>query len=304
VIVGDASASDRAGAIICGDSARTIQSGGLNRTFLLHVPPSYDGSADVPLVLAYHGHGGTGRGQALVTHMSDVADANGFIAAYPNGVDHGWNDGRRHLNDARPPVDDVGFTADLITHLAADYRIDPRGVYATGFSQGGFMCFRLARDLPDLIAAIAPVSGLLSQDLVDGFSSTVPVSLLMVMGTGDPLVAYGGRDGASALGQKWGALLSAPDTARFFVRLNGCSPAGCTVTLPGAAPADGITTERTVWSGGRQGTEVRLYTVNGGGHTWPGGRRYSPMRVTGPLAKDFDASAAIWEFFAAHPRGG
>jgi polyhydroxybutyrate depolymerase len=304
VIVGDAPASDGAGAIIRGDSARSIQSGGLTRTFLLHVPPSYDGSADVPLVLAFHGHGGTGRGQALVTHMSDVADANGFIAAYPNGVDHGWNDGRRRLSDARPPVDDVGFTADLITHLAADHRIDPSRVYATGFSQGGFMCFRLARDLPDLIAAIAPVSGLLSQDLADGFSSTVPVSMLMVMGTGDPLVAYGGRDAASPRGQKWGALLSAPDTARFFVRLNGCSPAGSTMTLHGAAPADDIITERTVWTGGRQGTEVRLYTVNGGGHTWPGGRRYSAMRVTGPLAKDFDASAAIWEFFAAHPRGG
>jgi len=290
--------------VVYGDSTHSLQSGGRVRSFLLHVPPSYDGSKDVPLVLAYHGRGGTGKGQALLTHMSDVADVNGFLVVYPDGVNNAWNDGRKGLDDTDASIDDVGFTRDLIRRLQAQYKIDANRVYATGFSRGGFMCYRLARDLPDMVSAIAPVSGLLSQDLAGDFSSTAPVSLLLIMGTADPLVPYEGGEVASVLGLNRGTVLSAPGSAAFFVKLDGCPTAGSTVSVPNSALLDGATAARTSWVGGRQGAEVQLYTVTGGGHTWPGGLQYSPVRVAGPTCRDFDASRVIWEFFATHPRAG
>jgi polyhydroxybutyrate depolymerase len=135
-----------------GDSTQQLVSG-LTRTFLVHVPASYTGSAAVPLVLVYHGLGGTGQGMSLLTHFSRVADKCGFIVVYPDGINKAWM--------TNPSVDDVGFTRDLIRYLEARYKIDARRVYATGMSNGGFMCYGLAYGLPDLIAAFAPVSALL-----------------------------------------------------------------------------------------------------------------------------------------------
>jgi polyhydroxybutyrate depolymerase len=285
-----------------GDYAQKLESGGLTRTFLVHIPSSYDGSADAPLVIALHGHGGTGAGQARLTHMSDVADANGFIVVYPDGVNHAWNDGRSGINGADEGIDDTGFIRDLIKRAEAEYKIDPSRVYATGFSNGGFMCYRLARDLPDLIAAVAPVSGLLSEELEAKYTSATPISVLIIAGTADPLIPFEGGEAAAGVMAGRGMVFSAAETASFFVKLDGCSTAGETVPIPNAVLQDGAKAGLTTYSGGHQDTEVELYTVFGGGHTWPGGLQYSPVRVAGPTCRDFDASQLIWQFFARHQR--
>jgi polyhydroxybutyrate depolymerase len=286
-----------------GDSTQQFEFGGITRTYLVHVPPTYNGSTAIPLVVSLHGHGGTGAGQARLTHMSDVADTNGFIVVYPDGVNHAWNDGRSGINGAPENIDDSGFIRELILRLEGQYAVDAHRVYATGFSNGGFMCYRLARDLPDLVAAVAPVSGLLSQELADVFTPITPLSLLLIAGTADPLVPFGGGEVAGDVTAGRGMVYGALETARFFVNLDGCSLPGQTVAIPNTVLTDGARATRTMYVGGRAGTEVQLYSVIGGGHTWPGGLQYSPVQVTGPTCRDFDASQVIWEFFAAHPRG-
>jgi polyhydroxybutyrate depolymerase len=286
-----------------GDSTQQFEFGGLTRTYLVHVPPTYDGSTPVPLVVSFHGHGGTGANQAKLTQMSDVADASGFIVVYPDGVNHAWNDGRSGINGAEENIDDSGFVRELIGRLEKQYAIDAHRVYATGFSNGGFMCYRVASDMPDLVAAIAPVSGLLSQELASAYTSTTPVSLLLIAGTADPLVPFGGGEVAGGITAGRGMVYGALETARFFVNLDGCRSPGQTVVIPNTVLTDSARATRTSYVGGRAGTEVQLYTVIGGGHTWPGGLQYSPVQLTGPTCRDFDASKVIWEFFATHSRG-
>jgi polyhydroxybutyrate depolymerase len=278
-----------------GDSTQQLVSGGLTRTFLVHVPASYTGSAAVPLVLVYHGLGGTGQGMSLLTHFSRVADKSGFIVVYPDGINKAWI--------TNPSVDDVGFTRELIKYLEAKYKIDVRRVYATGMSNGGFMCYSLAYGLSDLIAAFAPVSALLpSASIYLKFPRPVPVHI--IQGTADPLVPYNGGALSPVASSSKATVMSAPSTASYFVKLDGCSTSATTESLPDKVPTDGSTAKRATYSGGRNGTEVVLITVVGGGHTWPGGLQYLPVSVIGPGCQDFDASELIWQFFARHTLGG
>jgi polyhydroxybutyrate depolymerase len=278
-----------------GDSRQQLVSGGLTRTFLVHVPISYTGSAAVPLVLVYHGLGGTGQGMSLLTHFSRVADKSGFIAVYPDGINKAWT--------TNPSLDDVGFSRDLIKYLEAKYKIDARRVYATGMSNGGFMCYSLAYGLSDLIAAFAPVSALLpSASVYLKFPRPVPVH--MIQGTADPLVPYDGGAISPIASSSKATVMSAPNTASYFAKLDGCSTLATTESLPNKVTTDGSTAKRATYGGGRDGTEVVLITVVGGGHTWPGGLQYLPVGTIGPMCQDFDASEVIWQFFARHTLGG
>jgi polyhydroxybutyrate depolymerase len=273
-----------------GDSSQSLVSGGLTRTFLVHVPASYKGTAAVPLVIVYHGLGGTGQGMALLTHFSKVADKYGFIAVYPDGINKAWltNTG----------VDDLAFTRGLIAYLEAKYKIDTHRVYATGMSNGGFMCFGLAYGVSDLFAAYAPVSALLPS-VTSYLTFPRPVAMHIIQGTADPLVPYNGG-ALSPLVPSKGTVMSAPATASYFAKLDGCSTPGTTVSLPNTVTTDGCTASRLTYGGGKNGTEVILITVSGGGHTWPKGIQYLPVTTIGPMCQDFDASDVIWQFFAKH----
>ncbi len=280
------------------DNPRELQSGGLRRTYSVHVPPSYSGASPTPLVIAFHGHGGTGEGQEKLSHLSEAADGKGFIVAYPDGIEHGWNDGRQ---SAPMNVDDVGFTRDLVAAIESRYNINRSRVFATGMSNGGFFCYRLACDAPDIFAAIAPVSALMGEDLANQNTSTTPVSVLIIEGSSDPFVPWQGGAVAGGAGGR-GNALSAADTVTFWVRLDGCSTTPTSETLPDTAPSDGTPVKRDAYGGGRDGTEVELYTVEGGGHAWPGGWAYLGQRVIGRTSRDIDASTIILDFFAAHPK--
>jgi polyhydroxybutyrate depolymerase len=281
------------GAATTGDSSQSLVSGGLTRTFLVHVPASYTGSAAVPLVIVYHGLGGTGQGMALLTHFSKVADKYGFIAVYPDGINKAW------LSNAG--VDDLAFTRDLVKYLEAKYKIDARRVYATGMSNGGFMCFGLAYGVSDVFAAFAPVSALLPSATVY-LTFPRPVPIHVIQGTADPLVPYNGG-ALSPLVPSKGTVMSAPATASYFAKLDGCATPGTTVSLPNTVTTDGCTATRLTYSGGKNSTEVILITVTGGGHTWPKGIQYLPVGTVGPMCRDFDASEVIWQFFARHSLG-
>ena len=137
----------------------------LKRTFNIHIPSFYNKSVQVPLVIALHGRGGNGWSMILLTRkgFNKLADKDGFIMVYPDGIELNWNDGRmdEEANDRahRENIDDVGFISALIDTMIKDYNINPKRVYVTGISNGAIMSYRLACELSHKITAIAPVDG-------------------------------------------------------------------------------------------------------------------------------------------------
>lgn len=283
----------------------TLSHGGRARNFRVLVPASHERGRPVPLVLALHGGGGTATGFDRSTRGQFAREAGrrGWIVAFPQGVAKGWNDGRplRSRRDRmRAGVDDVGFLATLVDHLHGVYGIDRERVYATGISNGGFMSFRLGLELSDRIAAIAPVTANLARTH-DGKKPAHAVGLLVVNGTEDPLVPYDGGQ-VRVFGQDRGAIFSTDESMRRWAGFDGCTGEVRTTALPDRAPRDGTRAWETVWSGCESGVEVRRIRVEGGGHTWPGGRQYLPESLIGRVSRDFDAVPVIFDFFARHRR--
>src|ERR1700758_270050 len=168
------------------DLPGTFRSGGMDRTYTLHIPPG----DPVGLVLSLHGGGGTGIGQEGLTDFDTVADANNLLVVYPDGFDKSWADGRGASPADRHHVDDVGFLASLAGKLQSDYNIGPGHVFVTGMSNGGFMTNRLACDRADVFSAVASVAGTLGKGVA--CNPARPGSVLEEHGTVDPLVPFHG----------------------------------------------------------------------------------------------------------------
>lgn len=199
-------------------------------------------------------------------------------------------------------TDDVGFLAALIDHISQDYTIDPERVYATGISNGGLMSLRLACELSEKIAAVAPVTAALSEDLYATCTPSYPISVLIINGTEDPLVPWDG--GEITVGrQKRGRVLSTPDTVAFWVAQNNCEPTPAISQAPDGDPEDGTQVRTEVYRQCDNGAAVALYTIAGGGHTWPGGRQYLPESIAGKTSQEIDANEAICRFFESHAKG-
>ncbi len=256
-----------------------ILSGGQVRQYRLHVPPGYRPGVPAPLVIGLHGQGGDPAGFESYSGLSVLSDEAGFIAVYPLGLGElaGWDTWR-----ASP---DVQFVRDLLDGLESTCSIDPQRVYATGHSRGGGMADRLACDLADRLAAIGPVSGAFNSGTACTPSRPVPV--IAFHGRDDPVVYY---NGFGPLDKPHEAYFSIgtpiPHWASGWADRNGCAfPSAAT---PAASPLTG-----QAWADCAAGADVVLYTVEGGGHGWPG----SP----GEPAGEFSAAQMIWEFFVRHP---
>lgn len=278
---------------------RTLTSGGLERRYHLHVPPGLPRNGTAPLILVFHGRGGDGAGMERLTGFSALADRSHFVVVYPDGFGRSWNDGREGARSVaqRGDVDDVAFVSALLDTLTAELRVDPRRIFATGLSNGGAFSHYLAANLASRIAAVASVAGGLAWPFAYRFAPVAAVSVLVIHGTADPLVPY--RGGAVA-GGNLGREMGAEATARRWEDADGIRGEAATGELPDTDPADGCKARWRRWSGGRKRTEVWLYTLEGGGHTWPGGPQYLPRRLIGRVCRDFDATFAIWDFFSRH----
>jgi polyhydroxybutyrate depolymerase len=286
-----------------GDLEQTIESGGLSRDYLLHVPASYSGSDATPLVLNFHGLAGNAQQQSDYSGMTSTSDADGFILVMPQGLvtktlalPH-WNNSTL---DASP--DDVGFVRDLIDKLEAELCIDPSRVFSTGLSMGGMLSSRLACNLSDRIAAIGPVSGLyfppFSEESANepGCTSTRPVPIAAFHGTDDPIIPFKGglpslpqfsfhsRDLEAAVLPEWAAH-------------NGCED------TPSDKPVSGHV-HLIVYDRCDQGATVELYVVEGGGHTWPDATIDMLPDALGVTTHEISANDLMWTFFQAHPMPG
>ncbi len=244
----------------------TIIHDGQARTYILHVPPGYDEDSSHPLVINMHGLGSNAAQQQFYSQFNLVADTADIIVAYPNGLDNTWNIAFDF------GTDDVGFIAALIDTLSSEYNIDASRIYATGMSMGGFMSHRLGCQLNDKIAAIASVTGTLAYP---GCDPGRPFPVMQIHGTADSTVPY----------------LLVPPTMNVWISQNDCQDT-TTIDLPDIDTTDQCTVTKSIYSPCDDDVEVILYTVNGGGHTWPG----APIEI-GITNYDIDASVEIWNFF-------
>ncbi|GAA4728366.1 esterase [Phytohabitans rumicis] len=248
----------------------TLSSGGIERTYRVHAPAGYDASRPVPVVIGLHFYPGDGQGLQEMIGLDAQADKAGFLTAYPDGVNGGFN-----ALVCCGDQDDVAFVKALVDELKTVWKADPDRIYLTGISNGGDMSFKLAVELPDTFAAIAPVSG--------GFIGTKPTE-----------ASYAPKSPVSVL-----TFIGAQD--RFADQFDGGIQAwqervGCTPSRP--APVRGSATASRTTAPCEDGSEVVVYRLPDMGHSWPGatqGQLAAPD--AGVVATDL-----IWAFFAAHPR--
>jgi polyhydroxybutyrate depolymerase len=194
--------------LVPGTTIRTLEFGGETRSYRLKVPASYDGAAPVPLVLDIHGFTSNAAQQEALSGLASVADREGFVIAWPEGLNNAWNAG---LCCGNADVDDVGFLRALVAAISADGNIDAARVYATGLSNGGAMTHRLACDAADLFAAAAPLAFPIAFRPLSECRPSRAVPVLTFMGLTDRLVPYDG-----------GLFPSAPDTFAYWRDVNGC----------------------------------------------------------------------------------
>lgn len=275
---------------------------GRTRDYILHVPENYSAGQKMPLVLVLHGGGGKAEGMLKLTHnrFNELADQNGFFVVYPQGLGKSWNEGAQDSKGyAREhQVNDAGFLSSLIDEVAKKYPVDLKRVFSTGISNGGLMSFRLGCEMPEKIRAIAPVAANIPEDIVPLCEEpkASAVGLLLVNGTEDPIVPYGGGN-IKVFGQARGKVVSADQTVRIWLKKNGCTDAPQKGIFPDKDPEDSTRVRTFIYDQCTSGVPVELYQVQGGGHTWPGGLQYLRERRIGKTSRDIDATDEIWKFF-------
>jgi len=279
---------------------------------------------DAPLVIAFHG-GGSHKEQLIPTTCKDgddggpgclstASDQRGAILVLPDGKDHGgnhraWNDGRRAVGlrcnpSCEDEVDDMAYFDALLALVDQVAPHDPRRVYALGMSNGASMAHRVACERSEQVVAIAAVAGTNRFAPVDACEPTRAVAVLQIHGIDDPVWPYRGGESTTARGGYpsvgatiTGANATLPDIGDDvgWVLRDGCDKDAREKKLPDRV-ADHTSSVEQSWDGCRDGTEVRLVTIRGGGHTWPGGDQYLGERVIGRVARDFEASSYILEW--------
>ncbi|MEU5691758.1 PHB depolymerase family esterase [Actinosynnema sp. NPDC020468] len=273
------------------DHEHHVTSGGIERTYRVHVPAGASGR--LPVVVLLHGGGGDGEQVARQTGMSAAADRAGFAVVYPDGTGRtallSWNAGRCCAYAQREHVDDVAFLSTVLDEVLAGYPVDPTRVFVTGMSNGAMMAYRLGCERSDRIAAIAPVSGALN---VDPCTPTRPLSVLAIHGTADEAVPYqGGTPIRQPTGTDPWVNTSVADSIGFWARHDHCAG------RPEDTRTGAVTVTRQV--GCADDRQVVLYTVDGGGHAWPGGtttRTGADPAPPLPIATD-----VVLDFFAHVP---
>ena len=278
-----------------GDHTRTVMMGEQERTYLAHVPESYDPKKPTPVVLALHGAAMNGSMMVWYSGLNTKSDEAGFVVVYPSGTGTGifltWNAGGFKGEAAKGKPDDVAFIGKLLDDLATVITVDQKRIYACGMSNGGMMCYRLAAELSDRIAAIAPVAGTIA---IEESKPKRPVSVIHFHGSDDTMVPFEMPNGKTASFIK---LKGVEESIQTWVKLNGCKKKPVIDRLSKNKDETNVT--RKTYGGGKDGAEVVLILVEGGGHTWPGIQ--PPLGIGGKSATNISANDLMWEFFQKHP---
>jgi len=279
----------------------TLVHEGVERTYQLHVPASYDDVSPVPLVIMLHGRSGSGERMAALTGFNERADEHGFIVAYPDGLDGAWNY-VHGVPGYRDGPDDPGFIVGLAEALSRQYRIDERRIYVTGISNGGFMAQRLACRAADRFAAFASVAAAGFASMPSGCAGRAAVSILYIHGTADARVPWRGLQVERSDGRRELVAMPVLATLEFWSRRSGCGKEIKAQALPRRGGSPGTSVQFLTATECEAGAEVSLYAVTGGGHNWPGSTGVIASHVAGRVNMDFHASDVIWAFFKRHAR--
>jgi len=273
----------------------TFPFGGLQREVLV-LRPSAPAAGKVPAVVMLPYLRGRADDMADLIQAGRLVRDYGVVVLVPEAVNGEWNYGSgAAIGITTPLVDDVGFLSALISKSIVDYALDATRIYMAGYSNGGLMTMRFACDHPEQIAAGGNVARVTMKSAdAKACKPALPTPMLLTNGTADPVSTY---NGTSFLGVS--ATLSAPATAAFWAKLDGCAATPVGSTLPDTI-ADGTTVHLDTYSGCTALGEVDFYTINGGGHTWPGSIGFSPG--LGITSEDIDATTLLWQFFQRFTR--
>ncbi len=270
---------------------------GLTREYYLYLPP--DLAPGAPLVVVLHGRGGSAEGMARLTAFDAVAARHGFAVVYPQGIDAQWNY-VAGIPGYELAADDLGFLPALVEALVTAHDLDRTRVFVVGFSNGGFMAQRLACAARDVFAAFATVAAAGYAGLPEVCGPPAPVSVLMVHGTDDQVVPFGGLRADTERGSVM-VLASVEQTVSYWAAFAGCDANATGRTVPQTGRSPGTEVQVVSVTGCPEGHEVELVVVAGGGHAWPGRPDLLPPEIAGRVNRDIDASEYVWEFFARQP---
>lgn len=262
----------------------TLLFDGQTRNYIVYTPTGFSAQEQLPLVMVLHGFTQTAQNIMDVSNFNAIANANHFVAVYPNGVGNAWN-----TNSGFPggsTANDIGFLTQLVHEMRNLYNIDTTRVYSCGFSAGGYMSHRLACESNICLAAIASVSGTMSDAAYNNCTPWKHIPVLQIHGTSDLVVFYNG-----GLGSK-----SVNDVINFWANNNGCPNTATVTNLPDVNTSDGSTVQRFTYQPCTDQTRVELLKVNSGGHQWPG--TGAALGGLGNINQDISASQEIWNFFS------
>ena len=272
---------------------RTLRVGARERSYEIDLPAARrDSARPLAVVIVFHGGGGSADSVRRQSRMSVKGDAEGFIAVYPQGSGgiagklRTWNAGTCCGHAMEQRIDEIAFVAALLDDLQTTVAIDRARVYATGISNGAMMAYEVACALADRIAGIAAVAG--EMTALDRCRPSRPVPVLVIHGSADRNLPIDGGVGAKAFAvHEVRSLASAID---FWRRRDGCCETA-------RSAVDGAV-RRMSYSSCNGGSEVEVVTIEGGGHSWPGGDRLA--RFLDPPSTSLDATDEMWRFFARH----
>lgn len=295
-----------------------------NRDFILQIPKVFDGKTKLPVVFALHGGGGRKEGFNPITCkdgdesspncLAMTANERGYLLVLPDGTEKNlnlrtWNAGGDApglvcLYACEQKVDDIRYFHNLIDHVKKIVPIDEKRIFFTGFSDGASMSNRLACEMSDTIAAVAPVGGANQFALSHDCNPKRPIPILQIHGKADPCWPYGGGMG-SCPAQPEGAyadvlesMIGNADKPGWAIR-NGCNVTTPIVESMPDTAADGAQSSRQTFP--QCAADVEHIAIEGAGHTWPGGKQYLSKETIGSVTADFSATTEIWDFFDAHP---
>jgi polyhydroxybutyrate depolymerase len=339
------------------DSQEKIDVDDVSRSYVVHLPKSYDQQQHYPVVILLHGRNQDADDMARLTHFNQFADKDSIIVVYPNSAHGQWNIGVRpeQVNEGmqprrgggrgggwpggggypgggggyprggggypggggggypgggqsggqnpeekknRPePADDVAFLNQMLDQLALKYSVDTRRIYATGLSDGGFMALRVGCNMADRVAAVAAVGAAMPKTMI--CLPARPVPALFINGTDDPILPDNG--GTYKPGRFH--VLSAEDSAKTWAKFDRCEEKPAQDKLP-SSEKGGKETKTFTYSACKDNAQVVLYSVKGGGNTWPGGEQFTTEKEVGKTSNAINANEAIWSFLVTKKIAG
>ena len=278
-----------------GQANYSLNHNGLDREYILYIPPNIESRTNLPVIFNFHGYQGRANQFFNMTDLIDIANENGVVLVYPQGapLDGGpshWN--AAPLNSSTPSfvnksnVNDLEFFFNLLDDVNQNNILDLNRVYAIGYSNGGMFSHFLACNTDNIFAAIGDVAGTMLLDTYNNCNPSSPVPVLKIHGTSDNVVSYNGfaQAGFKTVDDVINFWKTNNKSNEQFILNNFVSSSWANYMGP-------VNFEKYTYESNENDSEVIHYKMLGGGHWWD----YS-------LDNDLRTSSLLWNFFSKHSK--